>query len=65
MNHALRSDAETIIRSAIDAVKPDAAVRRALERLVFPGRVFLVAAGKAAWQMAAAWPWVSSWSCGA
>ena len=54
MNHALRSDAETIIRSAIDAVKPDAAVRRALEQLVFPGRVFLVAAGKAAWQMAAA-----------
>ena len=54
MNQTLRSDAETIIRSAIDAVKPDAAVRRALEHISFPGRVFLVAAGKAAWQMAAA-----------
>ena len=54
MNQKLRSDAETIIRAAIDAVKPDAAVHRALENITFPGRVFLVAAGKAAWQMAAA-----------
>ena len=54
MNQKLRSDAETIIRSAIEAVKPDAAVRRAVEHITFPGRVFLVAAGKAAWQMAAA-----------
>ena len=54
MNQKLRSDAETIIRSAIEAVKPDAAVRRALSGITFPGRVFLVAAGKAAWQMAAA-----------
>ena len=54
MNHKLRSDAEHIIRAAIEAVKPDAAVRRALEQITFPGRVFLVAAGKAAWQMAAA-----------
>ena len=54
MNQVLRANAETIIRSAIDAAKPDAAVRRALENITFPGRVFLVAAGKAAWQMAAA-----------
>ena len=54
MNRTLRNDAETIIRTAIEAVKPDAAVRRAMEKLTFPGRVFLVAAGKAAWQMAKA-----------
>lgn len=54
MNQKLRSDAEWIVRAAIAAVKPDAAVRRALQNISFPGRVFLVAAGKAAWQMAAA-----------
>jgi len=54
MNQILRSDAETIVRAAIEAVKPDAAVQRALKDLTFPGRVFLVATGKAAWQMAAA-----------
>lgn len=48
----LRNHADTIIRSAIGAVLPDEAVRRALEEKVFPGRVVLVAAGKAAWQMA-------------
>lgn len=48
----LRADAETILRASIGAVKPDSAVRRALEGARFPGRVFLVAAGKAAWQMA-------------
>ena len=48
----LRVDAETILRASIGAVKPDSAVRRALEGARFPGRVFLVAAGKAAWQMA-------------
>ena len=52
MNHDLRRDADAIIRQAITAVLPDAAVRRALENRVFPGRVLLVAAGKAAWQMA-------------
>ena len=54
MNRTMRNDAEIIVRTAIEAVKPDAAVRRALQKLTFPGRVFLVAAGKAAWQMAAA-----------
>ena len=52
MNHDLRRDADVIIRQAITAVLPDAAVRRALEGREFPGRVLLVAAGKAAWQMA-------------
>ena len=52
MNHDLRRDADAIVRAAIEAVLPDAAVRRALEKADFPGRVLLVAAGKAAWQMA-------------
>ena len=52
MNHDLRRDADAIIREAITAVLPDAAVRRALENREFTGRVLLVAAGKAAWQMA-------------
>lgn len=48
----LRRDAETITASAIRAVLPDAAVQCALKGVRFPGRVILVAAGKAAWQMA-------------
>ena len=54
MNHLLRHDAEAIVRSAIASVLPDRAVERALEGMEFPGRVFLVAAGKAAWQMSRA-----------
>ena len=54
MDPILRSHADTIISAAIRAVQPDAAVRRALENQTFPGRVILVAAGKAAWQMAKA-----------
>lgn len=54
MDRKLRCDAEKIVKRAISAVLPDEAVRRALHGLVFPGRVYLVAAGKAAWQMAAA-----------
>ena len=52
MNLKLRKDADQIIKCAIDAVLPDAAVKRALKNIDFPGRVLLVAAGKAAWQMA-------------
>lgn len=53
---SLRQDAEYIVRGAIAAVMPDKAVTAALVGKVFPGRVILVAAGKAAWQMAnAAW----------
>lgn len=51
MNPSLRADAEQIVRTAIAAVRPDAAVRLALQQMTFPGRVRLVAAGKAAWQM--------------
>lgn len=51
----LRNDADIIIKASIEAVKPDAAVRRALSGMERPaGRVILVAAGKAAWQMAKA-----------
>ena len=51
---ALREDAKYIYTRAIEAVLPDEAVRRALDGAVFPGRVILVAAGKAAWRMASA-----------
>ena len=54
MNTTLRNHADQIIREAIAAVQPDAAVQRALSGLGFPGRVLLVAAGKAAWRMAKA-----------
>ncbi|MBR6115233.1 MAG: DUF4147 domain-containing protein [Oscillospiraceae bacterium] len=50
----LYSHADAIIRRSIEAVLPDAAVKTALRGRAFPGRVFLVAAGKAAWRMAAA-----------
>lgn len=51
----LREDAERIIQESIRQVLPDEAVRRALENRSFgQGRVFLVAAGKAAWRMAGA-----------
>ena len=53
MNPTLRRDADTIIRSSLNAVLPDEAVRRALKAFApRGGRVLLVAAGKAAWQMA-------------
>ncbi|MBR7188095.1 MAG: glycerate kinase [Clostridia bacterium] len=54
MNQLLREHADQIVREAIAAVQPDAAVQRALNGRQFPGRVLLVAAGKAAWQMAKA-----------
>ena len=50
----LREDAQYIYTRAIEAVLPDEAVHRALAGHEFPGRVILVAAGKAAWRMAAA-----------
>lgn len=56
MNMLLRSHAEEIIEKSIRAVMPDTAVKRALSGRVFSGKVVLVSAGKAAWQMAkAAW----------
>ena len=54
MNKTLRKDAEAIARSAVDAVCPDTAVRRALDGKSFAGRLYLVAVGKAAWKMAEA-----------
>ena len=54
MDTLLRSHADAIVASSIQAVKPDAAVARALQGKEFSGRVVLVAAGKAAWQMAKA-----------
>lgn len=48
----LRNDADIIVKEAIDAVLPDSAVERALADHQFAdGRIFVVAIGKAAWQM--------------
>lgn len=52
MNQELRKDAKQIIDVAIASVQPDAAVRRALSNLVFSEHVYIVAIGKAGWQMA-------------
>ena len=52
MEASLRQKADAIIAASIQAVLPDEAVRRALQQFCPAGRVFLVAAGKAAWQMA-------------
>jgi len=51
----LRTDANTIVQAALKAAMPDTAVRRALQDFTCPqGKLVLVAAGKAAWQMAKA-----------
>lgn len=53
MNNELHQKAIDIINDSIESVKPDEAVRRALKAFAPKGgRVLLVAAGKAAWQMA-------------
>lgn len=52
MNQELRKDAKQIIDEAIASVQPDAAVRHALSNLVFSEHVYIVAIGKAGWQMA-------------
>ena len=50
---SLRQDADRIIEAALRSALPDSAVRRALGRISFrDGRTVLIAAGKAAWQMA-------------
>lgn len=54
MNKTMRETADKIIAASIEAVKPDAAVQRALKNAEFPGKILCVAAGKAAWQMAKA-----------
>ena len=53
MNRKLRSDAEKIINRSIKAVLPDEAVMKVLKNFACDsGKIVLVAAGKAAWQMA-------------
>ena len=54
MDMTMRNQADRIVAAAIRAVQPEDAVKRALKGVDFPGRVLLVAAGKAAWQMAKA-----------
>ena len=54
MKQQLRLEAEEIARAAIAAVRPEHAVQAALRGWRAPGRLFLVAIGKAGWQMAAA-----------
>lgn len=50
---SLRNHAEQIIQQALAAAIPDEAVRKALNEANFSdGKVVLIAAGKAAWQMA-------------
>ena len=51
----LREQAERIIKAALSAAQPDSAVKKALQNANFSaGKLILVAAGKAAWQMAKA-----------
>ena len=55
MNRELRKMADQIVKESIRRVLPDEAVKRALKDFVPPeGKLILVSAGKAAWQMAAA-----------
>ena len=55
----LREDCGYIIKEAIRAVQPNAAVRRVLAGRSFgPGRLVMIAVGKAAWSMARA-----AWEC--
>lgn len=55
MNELLRANAKKIVRGAIQAVQPDAAVKRALSAFQpLAGRTILVAVGKAAFHMAKA-----------
>lgn len=50
----MRATCNTIVREAIQAVQPDAAVERALSGKTFPsGKLVLIAIGKASWTMAA------------
>ena len=51
MNQKLRQNAEKAVRTAIHAVMPEDAVCRALKGKQLPGRVFLLAVGKAAPRM--------------
>ncbi len=48
----VREDAMTVIKESIEAVLPDVAVKRALEDKEFYTDVYVIAIGKAAWNMA-------------
>jgi len=51
----IKKDADTIIQAALHAAMPDTAVKEALTQLKAKGgKLILIAAGKAAWQMAKA-----------
>ena len=51
----IKKDADAIIKAALHAALPDTAVKQALTQLrTEGGKLILVAAGKAAWQMAKA-----------
>ena len=53
MNQKLKKDIDYVVENSIKAVLPDEAVTRALKNFSYgDGKVILVAAGKAAWQMA-------------
>lgn len=55
MNQELRAAADRIVAASIQAVMPEAAVRRAMQELdAGCGKIILVAVGKAAWSMAKA-----------
>lgn len=54
MNRLLREHADKIVSKTVSKVQPDIPVGLALSRLEFPGRVFAVAVGKAAFKMALA-----------
>ena len=54
MYEKLKQDARHIALGAVEAVMPDNAVKRALQNISLRSNVYLVAVGKAAWQMAAA-----------
>lgn len=54
MEEGLRRDAEYIIRKTIEDVMPERAVKEELKKLDLPGRIHVIAVGKAAWIMAKA-----------
>lgn len=50
---SVRTDAQAVMKAALNAALPDTAVKKALQTLPdYKGKLILVAAGKAAWQMA-------------
>lgn len=52
---SFKNDAQRIIEAALNAAMPDTAVKKALASADFPsGKLIVIAAGKAAWQMAQA-----------